>query len=863
MYELGMIAPKAYQEALRTAPDFKQGQVGYQLDYVMEIVKDAVSSDEVLAELARHGVDNISTSGVRIVTTVDKEVRDRTVYALRHDLSRLDTELRGYEREQVQTEYAVSPFPGDGRLEPGAFLFGTVTEVGGSGKDLRIKVDFGDRLGHGVIASQGLQRLALARTKWRRNVWAKAGAKERQALADQIVAGDRIWVSVTEVGEDGLARLELEKYPAIEGGAIVVKNGAILAMAGGVENRFFNRAVQARRTMGSSFKPFVYAAALQLGWNSTDLLKNSRDVFVYQKQPYFPRPDHKSPFSAVSMSWAGTKSENLASVWLVAHLCDYLSPVQFEEVARHVGLAPGIVDGQRESYQMYRQRIRDEFGILISSDTMKESAFKAAVRNSETDFMFENLVLDYRFFKSINYGLGLGRYRTSIDREYASLSGGNASERAELQKRRRLLSSINYLSLNSARQKLRDLSQAVENTPFDFGYGNQPTDGSGSDGLYYEAGQGVYSFYPNGTGNANLQFVHRRQLVGELYGLSIAERKRFWDKVQLYGVVSVAGVDLLAEQIGLEYRKLQEELPYSFAVLADVDDFRILVGLRYLIALAREMGIASGMQPVLSFPLGSNVVSLLETTRMYEGLVTGKVTTYGAEPDTTDRDSLLVIDRIESADGEVLYRPTRQVRTVLGDKARLAVGHILENVVNFGTGRQAGKEVRLAAPGQGELFVPLLGKTGTANDYTNAAFFGYLPGLEPDGSGLNLHDGYAVGVYVGYDDNGSMRKSSIRISGSAGALPTWIDIVNSLIRKEDYAGKLSGVEAGHLIPLKRDDRGQIDLAVDPGQGGRVTGLARAGQVDNRGQMTILTFGSLSGGRYIPERSYQPFWRVGQ
>ena len=87
---------------------------------------------------------------------------------------------------------------------------------------------------------------------------------------------------------DGTAILDLEKFPEIQGGALVLKDGAIRAMAGGVENRFFNRAVYARRTMGSSFKPFVYAAALQLGWNSADLLTNKRDVFVFPGRAVFP-----------------------------------------------------------------------------------------------------------------------------------------------------------------------------------------------------------------------------------------------------------------------------------------------------------------------------------------------------------------------------------------------------------------------------------------------------------------------------------------------------------------------------------------------------------------------------------------------
>ncbi len=120
---------------------------------------------------------------------------------------------------------------------------------------------------------------------------------DQAKLVTQLQPGDRVWVSVREVEEDEPAMLDLQKYPQVQGGALVIRDGAIKAMAGGTENRFFNRAIQARRTMGSAFKPLVYTAALQLGWNSADILKNSRNVFVYQNQPYFPRPDHISPYT--------------------------------------------------------------------------------------------------------------------------------------------------------------------------------------------------------------------------------------------------------------------------------------------------------------------------------------------------------------------------------------------------------------------------------------------------------------------------------------------------------------------------------------------------------------------------------------
>ncbi len=126
---------------------------------------------------------------------------------------------------------------------------------------------------------------------------------------------------------------------------------------------------------------------------------------------------------------------------------------------------------------------------------------------------------------------------------------------------------------------------------------------------------------------------------------------------------------------------------------------------------------------MLSFPLGSNVVTLLETTRMYEGLVSGQVTTFGDSDQEESNDSLAILDRIESADGEILYQPKPVRKRVIDAKVSMAIGSVLENVVKFGTGREADKDVRLRDDGQGNgakiadlnLSVPLMGKTGTAN----------------------------------------------------------------------------------------------------------------------------------------------------
>lgn len=866
MLELEMIGFGKYREALASNLDFKQGKVGYSLDYIMEMVKDAVSNEEVTTALSRHGVDNVATSGIRVVTTIDKDMQAKTLYALRHDLSRLDVMLNGYERDEVQQRYQGIEYRGDGKLNQGAFLFGEVESIAERNNEFYATVNFGRKTGSGVIDRNGFERLAAARVKWQKNLWTEAKKKDSHALFQQLQVGDQVWVSVREIAEHGEVLLELEKFPEVQGGAMVLADGLILAMAGGVENRFYNRAVYAKRTMGSSFKPFLYTAALQLGWNSSDQLRNTRDVFVFQGQPYFPRPDHKSPYEYVSMSWAGVHSENLASIWLLEHLLDKVTPEQFREVAEFIGLTPRVVDGETEPYRTYRTRIRDRFGIAVTRDTLKSGAYRQAVNNSEADFMFENRVGDYRFFRTLRYGLHFDRFMEQLTLDDAKLS---ASERKEKKFRKGLLE-MNFLRLESLRKNLDGMRSRVEDP---LGTFEPNLIDAREEGIYLYRNRinGEYSYLPAANAESYQDWISVSRLKEEMVDMLPWERQEFWNNVKLFGQVSVAGFDMLANQLDREYKKLQRHQPYSFKVLASMPDFRVYVGLRYLIALADSMGVRSKMEPVLSFPLGANVTTLLETTRMYETMVTGMLTTYGSSSNTSENDNLLVIDRIESEEGKILYRPEKHRRAVVGKQDRVELGHILENTIKFGTGRKADAQVRLRDESDEEsevnqlnLAVPLLGKTGTANRYTNASFYGFLPGLQEGSEGLTTNRGYAVGVYVGYDDNDPMRKGSIRITGSSGALPTWIDVVNELVARDGYGTRLDPVELTFSgLQIERGDKGQQNFAIDKENGGLLAHPLVKVSDANRYTPSILTYGQASAeGEFIAGRSYQPFWKVG-
>lgn len=867
MRRLDKISQKEYEKALAEDIVFTEGQVGYALDYVMEMVKDAVATDEVTDALEEHGISNLATAGVRVITSVDKGLQENTLYALRHELSRLDVRLRGYDREEVQRQLAETSYRGDQEVKKGAFLFGTLTDVQVDetlGQPVALTVDFGGERGVGVIQRDGLERTLTALVKWQKNRWSEVAETDLPLLMEQLQSGDRVWVSVRKIDTDGTVFLDLERFPQMQGGALILQNGMIKAMAGGVENRFFNRAISARRNMGSAFKPYLFAAALQLGWNAADLLNNRRDIFVFQGQPYFPRPDHKISSEEVSMSWAGVRSENLASVWLLYHLCDQLAGDEFKEVASRVGLAPRFRNNKEEPYTRYRNRIRDKYGIIMSRSTLQAAAFRNAVRDLETDFIFEDLVAEYDVLKNLHYGLQFAKFREEIDRSLADLEI-RESEIKELNFRKELLR-INYLSLVLRQQQLRQYRKTLQDReeidPFDIGFFSDPTV------LCFDNSLQRYAFVEREYLTPEQVPVDRKRLKDYLSSISAESQKDFWDMIRLDGIMTSRAVALVEKQVRQEYQRLATLSPYSLDVLSGVNDFRIMVGLRYLVEYGKEMGISSKLDPVLSFPLGSNVVSLLEMVRLYETLVTGSVYLNGENPGM-NRDLLTVLDRIETADGEVVYRAVPHKKELLGPEQRLALGGILENTVKFGTGRYAQKHARLPAmeeTGLAEaeamnLVIPLLGKTGTANNYTNASFFGYLPAVSMGGTGMVIDGGYSIGVYVGFDNNRPMRRKSTRITGAGGALPAWTDLVNIILREKSYAERLDPVDLSFYgLTLLRDELGQVNLGVDRNDGGRI--LEPAVEVDdnNRDIPSIMTFGQLyENGTFSPSRYYAPFW----
>lgn len=170
--------------------------------------------------------------------------------------------------------------------------------------------------------------------------------------------------------------------------------------------------------------------------------------------------------------------------------------------------------------------------------------------------------------------------------------------------------------------------------------------------------------------------------------------------------------------------------------------------------LAKAMGIKSYVPKVPSISLGAVEASLLDMTRVY-----GTLANSGRRP------KLHYLDRIETADGEIIVQfkrpnPKRFPRVLEENEANMML-KMMEAVVDSGTARKLRYEYRLR--------MPIAGKTGTTQNHADGWFMGITPKL-------------VAGAWVGADNPGVHFRTMRRGQGSSTALPIWGQFMRNVVR---------------------------------------------------------------------------------
>jgi penicillin-binding protein 1A len=139
-------------------------------------------------------------------------------------------------------------------------------------------------------------------------------------------------------GEAGPSHAVLEQAPIVEGAIVAIENrsGRVLAMVGGYsfDRSKFNRAVQAMRQLGSTFKPVVYAAAVDRGFTPASIVVDEPVSFPGGSgRTYSPGNYDNRFYGPITLRRALEQSRNVPAV----RLMDTLGPKTVLTYARRLG----------------------------------------------------------------------------------------------------------------------------------------------------------------------------------------------------------------------------------------------------------------------------------------------------------------------------------------------------------------------------------------------------------------------------------------------------------------------------------------------------------------------------------------------
>jgi penicillin-binding protein 1A len=275
--------------------------------------------EEVRRELEKRlGPDQVHSAGLKVYTTVDLDLQRAAEEAV------LDG-LAAYERRHGWKGHLLNATAAGVRLdefrhpdwvvppEPGQYVHALVTGV----------------LPYEVTARVGDQSLVLMEPDW---AW--TGQKTPEEF---LKTGDIVYVHLTE-SDGAVLHGTLEQDSGVQGALLAMDNlsGDVLAMVGGRDFNLsqFNRATQAERQTGSSFKPYVYTAAMEAGATPEERILDAPTSFG----SYTPHNYEGNYLGEISLLTAFAESRNIPAL----KLAERVGMPKVAEVAHRFGISSNI-----------------------------------------------------------------------------------------------------------------------------------------------------------------------------------------------------------------------------------------------------------------------------------------------------------------------------------------------------------------------------------------------------------------------------------------------------------------------------------------------------------------------------------------
>jgi penicillin-binding protein 1A len=276
-------------------------------------------AEMVRAELLKSFTsEQVYTSGLRVYTTVQSDLQQSAnqavtkgimTYDKRHGyrgpVSNTDIhtlELMEQAIDHLKTRKTIA------RLRPAL-----IVEV--QNKSLIAMLRSGERI---QIPWEGIS--------WARRFISVNAIGEKPKSAQEIArSGDQVFV-LASAGNKGSPAWTLAQQPLVQSAFVSLspKDGSLLALVGGFSfhDNKYNRAIQAARQPGSSFKPFIYTAALENGYTAASIINDAPVVFDDASLENAWRPENYSGkfFGPTRLRTALYKSRNLVSIRLLRAL---------------------------------------------------------------------------------------------------------------------------------------------------------------------------------------------------------------------------------------------------------------------------------------------------------------------------------------------------------------------------------------------------------------------------------------------------------------------------------------------------------------------------------------------------------------
>ncbi|GAB4289548.1 MAG: PBP1A family penicillin-binding protein [Roseovarius sp.] len=224
-------------------------------------------TDEIRRQLSENfGESEFFTGGLTVRATIDPEMQKAAALALRRQLENYDRARKTWRGTGLRLPEEALASEADWRAALAATEVARDIELDGKWYPA-VVLEIGEReMRIGVEGVEGVQSVPRKDIAWLPG-----------SFADTFKRGDVVHVRRMVSDKDGsFVRWTLRQVPEVQGAfmAMDVQTGRVLAMQGGFsyQDSVFNRATQARRQPGSSFKPFVYAAALDSGYSPATIV---------------------------------------------------------------------------------------------------------------------------------------------------------------------------------------------------------------------------------------------------------------------------------------------------------------------------------------------------------------------------------------------------------------------------------------------------------------------------------------------------------------------------------------------------------------------------------------------------------------